>query len=192
MGQQYDYLTKQPLYFTDGVTPFNYVNEIASIDAAREFDGYRFGKYEVKIGQKWETDQDWVVFRFGETLMMKAECMLRDGDAQGAADIVNEVRRRSFDPSLPRSVRELTAEQLSALTVVDGVSVPDGEFLKELGREFTGEGMRREQLIRWNLYVNGSWTFHTPKQKKYLELYPIPSSELLSNINLRQNDGYSY
>ena len=82
-GQQYDYLTKQPLYFTDGVTPFNYVNEIASIDAAREFDGYRFGKYEVKIGQKWETDQDWVVFRFGETLMMKAECMLRDGDAQG-------------------------------------------------------------------------------------------------------------
>ena len=72
------------------------------------------------------------MFRFGETLMMKAECMLRDGDAQGAADIVNEVRRRSFDPSLPRSVRKLTAEQLSALT------------------------------------------------------------ELLSNINLRQNDGYSY
>ena len=158
MGQQYDYLTKQPLYFTDGVTPFNYVNEIASIDDAREFDGYRFGKYEIKIGQKWETDQDWVVFRLGETLMMKAECLLRSGDAQGAADIVNEVRRRSFDPSLPQSVRELTAEQ----------------------------------LIRWDLYVNGSWTFHTPKQKKYLELYPIPSSELLSNINLRQNDGYSY
>ena len=135
---------------------------------------------------------DWVVFRLGETLMMKAECLLRSGDAQGAADIVNEVRRRSFDPSLPQSVRELTAEQLSASTVVDGVSVPYGEFLKELGREFTGEGMRREQLIRWDLYVNGSWTFHTPKQKKYLELYPIPSSELLSNINLRQNDGYSY
>ena len=99
---------------------------------------------------------------------------------------------KDFDPSLPQSVRELTAEQLSASTVVDGVSVPYGEFLKELGREFTGEGMRREQLIRWDLYVNGSWTFHTPKQKKYLELYPIPSSELLSNINLRQNDGYSY
>lgn len=192
MGQQYDYLTKQPLYFTDGVTPFYYVNEIASIDAAREFDGYRFGKYEIKIGQKWETDQDWVVFRYAETLMMKAECLLRGGDAQGAADIVNDVRARSFDPQLPQSVRELTAQQLSASTLVDGMSVPFGEFLKELGREFTGEGMRREQLIRWDVYVNGSWTFHTPKKKKYLELYPIPSGELLSNINLRQNDGYSY
>lgn len=192
MGRQYDYLTQEPLFFTDGTTPFDYVNEIAAIDAAREFDGYRFGKYEIKIGQKWETDQDWVVFRLAETLMMKAECLLRSGDAEGAAEIVNDVRRRSFDASLPQRVRCLTAQQLAAPTVVAGVEVPGGEFLKELGREFTGEGLRREQLIRWNLYVDGSWTFHTPKKKKYLELFPIPSSELLSNINLRQNDGYSY
>lgn len=192
MGQQYDYITKEPLYFTDGVTPFNYVNEIASINAAEEFDGYRFGKYEIKIGQKWETDQDWVVFRLAETLMMKAECLLRNGDAAGAAEIVNEIRDRSFDKSLPQEVREITAAQLEAVTEVDGVQVKYGEFLKELGREFTGEGMRREQLIRWDLYVNGTWTFHSPKKSGYLELFPIPSAELLSNINLRQNDGYSY
>ncbi len=192
MGQQYDYVSGEPLYFTDGVTPFNYINEIASAEAAREFDGYRFGKYEIKVGQKWETDQDWVVFRLGETLMMKAECLLRKGDSQGAADIVNQVRARSFDASLPEAVRKLTAGQLAASTVVDGVSVPYGEFLKELGREFTGEGLRREQLIRWDLYVKGSWSFHKPNNKKYQELFPIPSSELLSNINLLQNDGYSY
>ena len=114
------------------------------------------------------------------------------GDSQGAADIVNQVRARSFDASLPEAVRKLTAGQLAASTVVDGVSVPYGEFLKELGREFTGEGLRREQLIRWDLYVKGSWSFHKPNNKKYQELFPIPSSELLSNINLLQNDGYSY
>lgn len=192
MGQQYDYNTGEPLYFTDGVTPFDYINEIASAEAAREFDGYRFGKYEIKIGQEWFTDQDWTVYRYAETLMMKAECLLRAGDAQGAADIVNDVRRRSFDASLPDDVRILTAAQLDAVTKVDGVDVRYGEFLKELGREFTGEGMRREQLIRWGVYTTGSWTFHTPSGRKSLELFPIPSAECLSNINLIQNDGYSY
>jgi hypothetical protein len=190
MGQQYDYNTKEPLYFSDGVTPFDYTKEIASLTAAREFDGYRFYKYEIKIGQKWETDQDCVVFRYGETLMMKAECLLRSGNAAGAAEIVNEVRSRSFDESLPQSVRELTAAQLNATVEVDGVQVEYGEFLKELGREFVGEGMRRDQLLRWNLYTKGTWTFHTPKNSDYLKIFPIPSSEALKNENLKQNPGY--
>lgn len=192
MGQQYNYTTHDSLFFTDGVTPFKYVNSIASINGAKEFDGYRFGKYEIKIGQKWETDQDCVVYRYAETLLMKAECLLRKGDAEGAADIVNQVRARDFDISLPDSIKKLTASQLSATEEVDGVQVKYGEFLKELGREFTGEAKRREQLIRWGLYTKGSWTFHTPNNHKYQELFPIPSAELLSNINLRQNDGYSY
>lgn len=190
MGQQYDYLTHDSLFFTDGKTPYNHINSIASITAAKEFDGYRFGKYEIKIGQKWATDQDWVAFRYSETLMMKAECLLRAGNAQEAADIVNLVRSRSFDVSLPNSVRMLTADQLNGNTIVDGISVKYGEFLNELGREFAGEGMRREQMIRWDIYTKGSWTFHTPKNLDYLKLFPIPDNARLSNPNLSQNDGY--
>ena len=188
MGQQYDYVTGQPLSL-NGV-PYNHINFIASPTAADEFDGYRYGKYEIKIGQKWETDQDWVVYRLGETLMMKAECLLRDGDAEGAAKIVNDVRKRSFDQSLPESVRCLTAGQLDATVKVDGVDVRYGEFLNELGREFTGEAMRREQLIRFGVFTTGTWWGHAPKNQKYLELFPIPEVERLSNPKLGQNDGY--
>lgn len=188
MGQQYDYVTKEPLSL-NGV-PYNHINFIASPTAAEEFDGYRYGKYEIKIGQKWETDQDWVVYRLGETLMMKAECLIRNGDAEGAVKIVNDVRKRSFDQSLPESKRCLTAEQLAATVTVNGVQVQYGEFLNELGREFTGEGMRREQLIRFGVYTTGTWWGHAPKNEKYLELYPIPEVERLSNPKLGQNDGY--
>lgn len=188
MGKQYDYNTGAALALNG--KPYNHINYIASTTAAEEFDGYRFGKYEIKIGQKWFTDQDWVVYRYGETLMMKAECLLRSGDATGAVEIVNYVRSRSFDTALPKSVRELTAEQLAADAVVDGVSVKYGEFLNELGREFTGEAMRREQLIRWGIYTKGAWWGHTPSNEAYLELFPIPAAERISNLNLKQNDGY--
>ena len=188
MGQQYDYNTGEPLELNG--KPYNHTNFITSPVSADEFEGYRFGKYEIKIGQKWETDQDWVVYRLSETLMMKAECLLRAGDAAGAADIVNDVRSRSFDKSLPESVRMLTAAQLSADVAVDGVTVPYGEFLNELGREFTGEAMRREQLLRWGVYTRGAWWGHTPKNDDHLKVFPIPASECISNPNLEQNDGY--
>ncbi len=188
MGQQYDYVTGEPLDLNG--KPYNHINYIASITAAEEFDGYRYGKYEIKIGQKWETDQDWVVYRLAETKMMLAECLLRKGLASDAADIVNEVRARSFDEELPEADRTLSAAQLEATIKVNGVDVKYGEFLNELGREFTGEAMRREQLIRFNVYTTGTWWGHTPKNQDYLKLFPIPETERLSNTNLGQNDGY--
>ena len=199
MGQQVDYVTKEPLYLNlnNVEVPYNHINYITSPTAADEFEGYRYGKYEIKIGQKWETDQDWVMYRYGETLMMKAECLLRSGDYQGAADIVNEVRARSFDKKdkdgniVPEDVYELTAAQLSATTEVNGVQVQYGEFLQELGREFCGEAMRREQLIRFDdVYTKGSWWGHTPSGETYRHLYPIPDRERTTNPELKQNDGY--
>jgi hypothetical protein len=131
------------------------------------------------------------MYRYGETLMMKAECLLRNGDAQGAADIVNEIRSRSFSEDLPDEVRKLTAAQLEAITEVNGVQVKYGEFLQELGREFCGEAMRREQLIRFDdVYTKGSWWGHTPSNETYRHLYPIPDSERTTNTKLKQNDGY--
>lgn len=190
MGQQYNMNTGKPLYFTDNTTPFIYTKDISSFTSAGEFDGYRFAKYEIKIGQKNETDQDWVAFRYGETLMMKAECLLRSGGSQAAADIVNEVRKRNFAESVSDNIKKLTAQQLEANTIVDNVSVQYGEFLNELGREFAGEMLRREQLLRWDLFTKGTWTFHEPSNSEHLKLFPIPEAKRQANINLEQNDKY--
>ncbi|RVU01121.1 RagB/SusD family nutrient uptake outer membrane protein [Mucilaginibacter limnophilus] len=189
-GQQYNLSTGAPIMSTDGSTPLIYTKNISSFTSAGEFDGYRFSKYEIKIGQKTETDQDWVAFRYGETLMMKAECLLRKGDYQGAAEIVNQVRARSFDASVPDAVKIITAAQLSANAVVDGVSVPDGVFLNELGREFAGEMLRREQLLRWGLFNKGTWSFFIPTNDDNLNIYPIPQTQLQANNKLVQNPGY--
>jgi hypothetical protein len=190
MGQQYNMSTGEALYFTDNKTPFIYTKDIASFTNAGEFDGYRFAKYEIKAEQKNETDQDWVAFRFGETLMMKAECLLRQGDSQGAADIVNDVRARSFAENVPESIRKLKAQQLEADATVDKVSVKYGEFLNELGREFAGEMLRREQLVRWNLFTKGTWTFHESSNSDHLNIFPIPEAKRQVNANLNQNDKY--
>lgn len=191
MGQQYNYVTGDSLYFVGKTKPYNHTNYISSVTAADEFEGYRFHKYEIKIGQKWETDQDWTVYRLAETFMMKAECLLRSGDAEGAADIVNYVRSRAFSASLPVEERSLTAAQLAATVKVDGVDVRYGEFLNELGREFCGEAMRREQLIRFDdVYTKGSWWAHTPSNSDYLKLFPIPQDERIANPKLKQNPGY--
>lgn len=191
MGQQYNKLTGDSLFFVGHTKPYNHTNYISSVTAADEFEGYRFSKYEIKEGQKWETDQDWTVYRYAETLLMKAECLLRAGDAQGAVDIVNDVRARSFSESLPENERKLTSEQISATVEVDGVPVKYGEFLNEIGRELCGEGMRREQLLRFDdLYIKGSWWAHPASGQEYLKLFPIPQDERITNPNLKQNDGY--
>lgn len=191
MGQQYNMLTGDSLFFVGHTKPYNHTNYISSVTAADEFEGYRFSKYEIKEGQKWETDQDWTVYRYAETLLMKAECLLRAGDAQGAVDIVNDVRARSFSESLPENERKLTSEQISATVEVDGVPVKYGEFLNEIGRELCGEGMRREQLLRFDdLYIKGSWWAHPASGQEYLKLFPIPQDERITNPNLKQNDGY--
>ena len=92
---------------------------------------------------------------------------------------------------MPEDVYILTAAQLNATTEVNGVQVQYGEFLQELGREFCGEAMRREQLIRFDdVYTKGSWWGHSPSGETYRHLYPIPDRERTTNPELKQNDGY--
>ena len=76
-------------------------------------------------------------------------------------------------------------------TNVNGVPVRFGILLDEWGREFALEGLRRSQLIRFdNNYTKGEWTFHEPSKETYLNLFPIPLSEIQANNKLEQNEGY--
>ncbi len=191
MGQQYG--SDGSILYCVGIVPgwegkpLNYTKYVSSLGNAGEADGYRCGKYEIKMGTSRGMDNDWVAMRYAEIYFMEAECILRtNGSANEAANLINQVRSRAFDNNVP-----LTGNELTATIDVNGVPVKFGALLKELGIEFALEGLRRSQLIRFdNNYTKGTWSFHEPSNNTNLNLFPIPLSEIQANNKLKQNTGY--
>lgn len=85
----------------NGEVVFSYYNDIEDIYYAKEFAGYRPGKYLPKAGlSAGSLSNDWVVIRLAEVYYAKAECLLRKGGAaneEEAAKLVSKVRQRSFE-----------------------------------------------------------------------------------------------
>src|SRR5690606_9739379 len=75
-------------------------------------------------------------------------------------------------------------------TTSESVSdIPFGRFLDELGWEFTSEGHRRQDLIRFGVFTKKSWLSHAPNGDNK-NIFPIPLQELNKNTKLKQNPGY--
>lgn len=188
MGQQYA-MNGTPLLCTgivprDNGKPLAYTNTLTNLEDAGEAEGYRFGKFEIKIGTRETPDNDWPAMRYAEVLFMKAESLLRLGRS-GAADLVNQVRERAFQTPHP-----VTEEELAATIEVNGVPVTYGRMLQEWGWEFAGETLRRDQLIRFDdNFTKGSWTAKSSSQL-FRNLFPVPLTAIAANRNLIQNPGY--
>jgi len=78
----------------------NYSLRVHSIDnpGAYQQEGYRFVKSEIVAGDAGTYGNDVAFFRLADAMFIKAECLLRLGrDEQVAADLITEVRKRSFD-----------------------------------------------------------------------------------------------
>lgn len=201
-GPQYS-STGQPLMCTMGAfsgQPLAYINTVPSIDASEEVHGYRFGKFEIASGSSNILSNDFPLFRYADILMMKAECLLRTGNASGAATIVTQVRQRAFTANPSKSA--VTGTQLQGGSTYDygrrdtnqntsegGANIQYGRFLDELAWEFNQEGRRRQDMIRFGAFNTKSWFSHDVSQS-YRSIYPIPQAALLTNSNLKQNPGY--
>ena len=129
-------------------------------------------------------DTDFPMFRLADAYLMYAEAVLRGGtggDAGTALNYVNLLRKRAYNDS----TGNITAADLTLDFILD-----------ERGRELYWEGHRRTDLIRFNQFsTNGVWPWKGGvKEGKttdaYRNLFPIPSSDILANPKLRQNDGY--
>ena len=112
-----------------------------------------------------------VVFRYADAHLMKAEAMLRMGNAGEALAMVNELR---------------ALRGASALGSLD-----EAELLAERGRELYTELWRRNDLLRFGQFTK-DWVYKNADavNADFRELYPIPINALLSNPNLVQNEGY--
>jgi len=201
-GQQYS-STGDSLFVGMGSIigdPLCYINEVPGVDYSEAIHGYRFVKYEIAVGTTNVLNNDYVLLRFADVLMMKAECLLRTGQTDEAAALVTQVRERAFTADPGRAV--VTGAQLLEGSVYDyglrnhnestyegGDDIEYGRFLDELGWEFNQEGRRRQDMIRFGVYTTVSYLSHSPNGD-YRILYPIPSAELDKNPNLTQNPGY--
>lgn len=124
-------------------------------------------------------DIDFFLFRVAEAYLNAAEAAMHLNDEAKAKGYIDALRNRAH------------------ATVRPSYTLDD--VLDERARELYCEGQRRTDLIRFNQF-GGQATYNwdlkggSPKGTTFAKtnnLYPIPSSEILSNKNLTQIDGYN-
>ncbi|MBN1415103.1 MAG: RagB/SusD family nutrient uptake outer membrane protein [Bacteroidales bacterium] len=166
-GEQINLATGSIVVMANG-NPLIYTEEIVDFLHAEQNEGVRLNKYEVKLDEVWERDHDWVVMRYAEVILMKAECLIRLGTPDLARPLIAQIRTRA-GLDTPASI--------------------DLEMLDdELKYEFVFEGHRRTDNIRSGDYFKASWI--KPETPRWRGIFPIPQSEIDKNPQLKQNPGY--
>lgn len=172
IGQQYNLTTDAALNDRGG-SPLVFTPEVKIKETGSnlEVTGIRVDKYAYDYAHKnSQGDNDWAYLRYSDVLLMKAEALLRNGNAAAGLIIVNTLRvARGATP-------------LASLTL--------DNLLDERGRELYYEGWRRQDLIRFGKYLN-AWQEKAADSGPRNLLFPIPSSQLAVNPNLTQNPGYN-
>jgi len=155
-----------------------YTVEVTDLEASYENEGARLVKYDYTDAQNNQLANDWVVFRYADVLLMKAEAIMRKNGGvatQEAVDLVNQVRARAF-PGDATKLYTIPSLTLNAL-------------LSERGWELASEGWRRNDLIRFGKY-NDPLDFRPVAASEIYNLFPIPQDQINANPNLTQNPGY--
>jgi len=163
--------------------------EITNI--ALQGQGFVLGKFSNKTStgvagaNQTFVDTDFPLFRLSDVYLMYAECAKRgatNATMTQAVTYVNNLRERANNSTSNNiSQTDLTLDFI----------------LDERSRELHWEGHRRQDLIRFNKYVGGSynWTWKGNSSSgvaisNHFKVFPIPSTSLASNPNLTQNTGY--
>ena len=141
-----------------------------------ETAGARMNKYVVdrnatKNGKLM--DNDIVLFRLADVLLMHAEALLRNGQAEEGQDYFNAVRGRVDAPEKPLTLQNLLDERLL---------------------ELCWEGWRRQDLIRFgqyeSIFMGDQWDAKVDERDGHTTVFPIPGGMINFNPNLTQNPGY--
>lgn len=159
---------------------FNQSTSPLVVDSAHPF----IKKY-INVAKRGADLRDWpinfIVMRYTDILMMKAECILHGATGGTQADVDNIVKM---------------VRQRAGLTALANVDLPT--LMEERRREFLGEGLRWNDLVREGMAVTtmNNWiasdTITTiSKVAPQFVIYPIPNAEILAVPGLyTQNPGY--
>ena len=134
--------------------------------------GARVGKYEVDrtaYSDGRQVDNDIVLFRYGDALLMEAEAKVRN-DEDGSREL-NAIRDRVGMPHVEANLDNILKERLL---------------------ELVWEGWRRQDLIRFGKYTQ-AYDQRTPLKGEsagFTTVFPIPQRCLDLNKKLKQNPNY--
>lgn len=148
-----------PLFFTPAVT-------LITSGTTLETAGIRGMKYIPDTNNLQQPENDYVLFRYSDALLMKVEAILRGGTGSIGTIMTDIAARTGQAP----------------------VSANLSNIYDERGRELWWEGWRRNDMIRFGKFLNQRELKPNTSATLYA-LYPIPASALL-NVNLVQNPGY--
>jgi len=157
----------EPLYYQPLVMEFDLTGHRYQKTA-----GARMRKYEVDrtaYSNGLLQDNDIVLFRYADVLLMKSEAKVRNGD--NGDEELNAVRSRVEAPWRKATLDNLLAERLM---------------------ELHWEGWRRQDLIRFDRF-HRSYDLRQENQDeadRHTIVFPIPPSAISLNPNLEQNPGY--
>lgn len=161
IGQQYDD-TGAEVIDSRSQKPLQFTTDVPLSGAATD-KGIRAIKYHPATAGKY------ILLRFADVMLMKAEAILRGGtSSDDPLTIVNGLRTARGAKPLP--------------------SIDNNSFLDERARELYWEGIRRVDQIRFGTFTD-TWVEKSVTDAHRV-LFPIPQQALSSNPNLKQNAGY--
>lgn len=189
-----DYMEETGKAVEDGATgkDLEYMPMAVKVDFSAADDphamkcaGARMKKYEFdkSATQQYSFNNDLVIWRYADALLLKAEAEYRMDNKAEALTIVNEVRAR------------VAATPRTELTLND--------ILDERMLELAWEGVRRQDQIRFCTFTeptadrfkgvthNASAGDYNDDTQGYTMVYPIPYAVLNLNKKLDQNPGYT-
>lgn len=175
------------LKLTDNVTGLDlayqpHFDQFSSSEGSFRLAGARSVKYYPEAGvSSANMNNDIVLFRYADVLLMKAELEARIGNKAGAVDYVNQIRERAYGDT----DHDFNASDLDLEKILD-----------ERGRELAWEFWRRQDLIRFEV-ADGKPYFTGPRKPEkgmdpddHYMLFPIPDKAMRNNPRLIQNPGY--
>lgn len=134
--------------------------------------GARVAKYEVDrtaYSDGKQVDNDIVLFRYGDALLMESEAKVRNGE-DGSVEL-NAIRQRVGMPLVEANLDNILKERLL---------------------ELVWEGWRRQDLIRFDKFTK-AYDQRTPidgEETGFTTVFPIPQKCLDLNKSYKQNYGY--
>ncbi|MGQ1891491.1 RagB/SusD family nutrient uptake outer membrane protein [Thermophagus sp. OGC60D27] len=175
--EDHDIRKRQFRYGSDPYGPqpegfINYLLEIDNLDnpgAAPEAGARNMKFWPVEPMSSGGASNDFPIYRYADILLMKAECLIRLGNAADAKPFVDEVRQR------------VGLNSLSTNPTLNDV-------YDERGRELNWEGHRRQDMIRFGTFTRSHGL--VPEVDEKYHLFPIPTAALNANPRLKQNPGW--